>query len=472
VMKQDIADASVAEGLRSEVIIRLRNQYLDNAARERIYADRYGVNHLATINLRTQMLEIRRNIDDEMKKIAEGAKNEYEIAVTREQSLEKSLANAVSDSLATNQAQIQLRELESNSQAYRTVYDSFIQRYMESVQQQSFPITEARLIGPASPPAGKSEPKTSLVLAISAAAGVMLSIAAGYFSEISDRVFRTGSQIEEVLQTNCIAILPSLKVAKDSSTEIVNSGASIAKRTITNNHPLLQYVVDSPLSVYAEELRSLKVVMDLNSLMKSNKVIGFTSTLPDEGKSTIASNFARLLAHAGRRTILVDCDLRNPSLSRRLAPDASVGIVQVIAGKLDLAAVVWTDPSTALTFLPTGATSKLIHTDEILGSDEMKYFVDRLRELFDCVIVDFPPLAPVIDTRTSTNFIDSYVYVVEWGRTNKDLVEQLLTEATEIHDRLLGVVLNKAKMSAMSRYEGYRSRYSYSKLNARYGGVD
>jgi polysaccharide biosynthesis transport protein len=472
VTKQDITDASVADGLRSEVIIRQREQYLDYAARERIYAERYGVNHLATINLRSQMLEIRRNIDDEMKKIAESAKSDYEISATREQSLEKSLANAVSESMTTNQAQIQLHELESNSQAYRTVYDSFIQRYMESVQQQSFPITEARFIGLAIPPTGKSEPKTSLVLAMSFAFGVMLSIAAGYFREISDRVFRTASQIENVLQTDCIATLPCLKVTEAPRSEIVNRGAPMAERTITNEHSLLQYVVQSPLSVFAEELRSLKVVMDLNSIIKSNKVIGFTSTLPDEGKSTVASNFAHLLAHAGRRTILVDCDLRNPSLSRRFAPDATVGIVQVIAGKIDLAAAVWTEPSTGLIFLPTGAASKLIHTDEILGSDATKYFIDRLRELFDCVIVDFPPLAPIIDTRVTTTFIDSYVYVVEWGRTSRDIVAQWLKDATEIHDRLLGVVLNKAKMSAMTRYQGYGSRYSYSKLVARYGCVD
>lgn len=473
VMKQEIVDASVADGLHSEVIIRLRNQYLDYAARERIFADRYGTGHLATVNLRTLMQEIRHNIDDEMKKIAEGAKSDYEIATTRELSLEKSLANSVSDSLSTRQAQIQLRELESNSQAYRTVYDSFLQRYMESVQQQSFPITEARVIGAAATPTEKSQPNTLLVLALSTAAGVMVSIAAGYLREATDRGFRTSSQIEEVLQTNCIATLPSVKVKKNCfSTEFDESDQKV-ERTVVNKHPLLQYVIEEPLSRYAEGIRSLKVVMDLNSVLRSNKVIGFTSTLPDEGKSTIASNFAHLLAHAGRRTILIDADLRNPSLSRRLVPGAkAVGLVEVISGRIAFEDAVWTEPSTGLFFLPTDGSSKLIHTDEILGSEGMKNFVDGLREVFDYVIVDFPPLAPVIDTRATTSFIDYYVYVVEWARTNRDIAEQLLTEATEIHDRLLGVILNKANMSTMSRYEGYRNRYHYRKSNARYGYLD
>jgi succinoglycan biosynthesis transport protein ExoP len=263
-----------------------------------------------------------------------------------------------------------------------------------------------------------------------------------------------------------------VKVTNAPSTRIINEGAPIVERKIVNKHPLLQYVLDEPLSRFSEGLRSLKVVMDLNGIMKSNKVIGFTSTLPDEGKSTIASNFAHLLAHAGRRTILIDADLRNPSLSRRLVPDVTAGTVEVIAGRIAFADAVWTEPTTGLFFLPTAGSSKLIHTDEILGSDAMKNFIDHLRELFDYVIVDFPPLAPVIDTRATTSFIDYYVYIVEWGRTNKDIAEQLLTEATEIHDRLLGVILNKANMSTMSRYEGYRSRYHYRKSNARYGYLD
>lgn len=474
VMKQDVPDASVADALRNEVIVRLRGQYLDYAARERVYSDRYGAAHLATVNLRRQMLEIRNNIRDEMNKIAESAKNEYEIAAARQKTVTQSLASVVSETQNTNQAQIKLRELESNAQASRTVYDSFLQRYMESVQQQSFPITEARLIGPATPPPGKSQPSTFLVLALSGAAGLMLSIAAGYYREIFDRVFRTSTQIEEILQTNCITTLPILKLPRNSiSTSSASEPVSpVPERTIVRKNDLLQYVVDSPFSRFTEGLRSLKVVMDLNGVLKSNKVIGFTSTLPDEGKSTIASNFAHLIAHAGRNTMLIDSDLRNPSLSRWLAPKATVGLIDVMAGRVELADALWTEPSTGLMFLPAAATSKLVHTDEVLSSDAMKKLIERLREVTDCLLIDLPPLAPVIDTRATTSFVDSYVYVVEWGRTNRDIVEQILMEAPEIHDRLLGVILNKVNMSVMSTYEGYRSKYLYRKPNARYGYTD
>ena len=96
VMRQDIPDASVAEGLNSEIIIKLRGQYLEMAGREAIWSKKYGADHMAAVNLRTQMVELRRNINDEMRKIAESTKSDYEIASAREASIKKSLASTLS----------------------------------------------------------------------------------------------------------------------------------------------------------------------------------------------------------------------------------------------------------------------------------------------------------------------------------------------------------------------------------------
>ena len=113
-------------------------------------------------------------------------------------------------------------------------------------------------------------------------------------------------------------------------------------------------------------------------LAKSNKVIGITSSLPNEGKSTIAASLAQLSAHGGARVILVDCDLRKPSLSPELAPNATGGLIDVIAGMAGLDKVIWSDPATQLSFLPAVVRSRMIHTSEILASDAMKRFFDRL----------------------------------------------------------------------------------------------
>ena len=324
VMRQDIPDASVAEALKSEIIIKLRGQYLEMAAREAIWSKKYGGDHLAAVNLRTQMEELRRSINDEMRKIAESTKSDYEIASAREASIKKSLDSTVADSRVTNQAQVQLTELESNASTAKAMYENFLQRYMEAIQEQSFPISEARLISPAAPPATRSHPKTLFVLAVTAAGGVMLAFGAAALREASDRVFRTGAQVEKALGVTCIAMLPVLKpaAADVGNTEIkAKDAAAFAKqRRIGRSDNLMHYVVDQPFSQFTELLRSLKVMADLNSVVEANKVIGVTSSLPNEGKSTISSNFASMIAHAGAKVILIDADLRNPSLSRTLAP--------------------------------------------------------------------------------------------------------------------------------------------------------
>lgn len=470
IMNQDIPDASVADALKNDTIIKLRGQYVDINAKLAEWTGRYGPNHLAVIRLRSQLQEIRRNITEELGRIQQAYKSDYDIALTREESIKNSLASVVSETQTTNQAQVQLRELESGAQTYQAMYENFLQAYMQATQQQSFPITEARLISAASRPLSKSKPKTLIVLGVTIAGGLMLSFGIAMFRELSDNVFRTSRQVEDLLRTNCLAVLPALKAAasKPGLAEDRKRADPVHPRTIRRNDSLFWYVVDSPFSRFTEAVRSLKVAVDLNGVIKDNKVIGITSSLPNEGKSTVSTNFAELIAHAGGRVLLLDLDLRNPSISRSLAPD-SRGLIDVMAGKMALADAIWTDRSTNLSFLPSGATPKMMHTNEIVGSAAMKALFEHLRSIYDYIIVDLPPLAPVVDVRSTTNIIDSYVYVVEWGLTKIDVVERNLSIASGVYDRLLGVVLNKADTNILGRYEGYHGNYYYNKYYARYG---
>jgi polysaccharide biosynthesis transport protein len=223
-------------------------------------------------------------------------------------------------------------------------------------------------------------------------------------------------------------------------------------------------VVGAPFSRFAEAFRTIKVSIDLVSIAKSTKAIGITSTHPDEGKSTISTNLARLISHAGGKAILLDCDLRNPSLTRALAPGAELGLLDVISGKKLLTDVIWTDPTTSLAFVPMVAKTRLSHTNEILASPGMKKLIDALREVYDYVLIDLPPLTPVVDVRSTNQIVDSYLFVIEWGRTSVEAVERALSSAPMVYENLLGVVLNKADLEAMRNYsrnahDDYKSKY-------------
>jgi polysaccharide biosynthesis transport protein len=468
------AAATVTDTLHNEVITKLRDKYLDYRAKEADWSRRFGSNHLAAVNMRNQMREIRNSILDELHRIAETYKSDHEIAKTREDSVQQSLADIVAESRVTNEAQITLRDLDSSAQTYRALYDNFLQRYMESVQQQSFPVTEARVITQATRPMRKSAPRSTLILAVALMGGMMLGVGIGFFREISDRVFRTSLQVEEHLQVNCLGMVPLVKTAPKSVSparvaEVVGSGDA---RSIARDHGVLWTVVDAPFSSFAEAIRGLKVAADLAKVVKTNNVIGITSSQPNEGKSTIAMALAEVIAYGGGRVVLVDGDLRNPSLSRKLAPGAETGLLDVIAGKARLDEVMWNDPYTKLAFLPAIMQSRLAHTSEILASAATRKMFEALREAYDYVIVDLSPLAPVVDVRAMTHLVDSFVFVVEWGRTKFDAAEQALGAARGVYDNLLGVVLNKTDMKVLGRYEGYRGNYYYNRYYARYGYTD
>ncbi len=480
-----IPDAAVTDSLKNDVLTKLRNEYLQLSNREALWAERFGTGHLAVVSLRNQMEELRRSMLNELERIGGTYKSEYEIASAREASLRASLESVVSQSQSTKQAQIQLRELQSNAQTYRNLYDTFLQRYMEAIQQKSFPITEARVISPASPPNKKSSPSTLLVLALTLLASGMLGAGVAVLREVRDRAFRTSAQVERGLRVPCLAMVPTISETGSARRRSnILSGGADDRYDAPSEGGLLAYAVDAPLSRFAELLRALKVACDIDRPVQTvtaapagpavrGRVIAFTSTLPREGKSTVAANFARLMARGGVGTILVDADLRQPSLSWQLAPDAAAGLVDVVNGDCSIRDAILADQLTGLNFLPaSGHARSMAHSSDVMGCTAMKRIVESLQSQYNCVIVDLPPLAPVVDVLATVKFVDSYVYVIEWGRTTVDMVWHHLGRAMNIHDRLLGVILNKANTKRLHRYEEYYGYSHYKTYNSRYGYTD
>lgn len=472
--------ATVADTLKSEVISKLRSQYLELSRREADWTVRYGANHLAVVNVRNQMREMQNSIRNELQRIAETYKSDVEIDQQHEESVQKQLDGAVAQSQVSNEAQVALRELESNAQTYRALYDNFLQRYMESVQQQSFPITDARVISAATRPLSKSNPRTNLILMLATVVGLAFGVAVAAWRDLADRVFRTAKQVEAMLQTECIALVPAVKdVAEKAGAQgrdqrrrkiaVEKSTPTAGQQTIAFTPGVFSTVLESPFSAFAEAIRSIKVAVDLTRADKECKVIGFTSAVPNEGKSSLAVAVARLVAQTGARTLLVDCDLRNPTLSRLLSPRAASGVLEVARGQSTLEKAVWLDQATNMRFLPTEAKSRLANSSDALASEQMQKLFAGLRQSYDYIIADFAPLMPIVDVRASTNLVDGYIFVVEWGHTRTDFAEQALNSAKAVYQHLIGVVLNKVNLSSLGRYDGRGGSYYHHGNYHRYG---
>jgi len=197
-------------------------------------------------------------------------------------------------------------------------------------------------------------------------------------------------------------------------------------------------------------------------------VIGVVSIVPGEGKSTISTNFAVLLAHLGYRTLLIDGDLRNPGLTRSVAPHATEGIVEAVLEGKPVKDLLISEPGLSLAIMPTVLRGRVPHTSEFLVSSGMKAVLKQAEGDFTFIIIDLPPLGPVVDVRAIAPQLDAFLLVAEWGGTARTLIRDTLASHPLVHAKCLGVVLNKVTLSKLRLYEHYGSEDYYSGKYAKY----
>jgi succinoglycan biosynthesis transport protein ExoP len=465
-LKSGRAGPSVPDSLANPVITDLREKYLSASKMEAQLESKLGGGHLQVINLRREMQEYERLIFEELQRIAESYRSDAEVARAKEQSLSLEMSGLVGASAGTNQTLVQLRELERESETYRNLYQTFMQRYQEALQQQSFPVTEARVITSATPPQYASYPKRGLILALSLAMGAMFGSGLGALREYRDRVFRVASHVRDELGLEFLGMLQDVDAP-------VTAGS--AKREIEDpkqlraTDSLQRYSIDHPLSSFSETLRSAKVAVDLALGDRRPKVVGVISVLPNEGKSTVAKNLASLLAHLGARALLIDADLRNPGLTRGLARQADAGLLEAIRGDRPFRDLLMSERDSGLFFLPAVVKKRVQHSSEILSSPGMRAVLAEAGKAFDYIVIDVPPLGPVVDVRAAGSLFDAFLFVVEWGRTPRIMVQNILTSDNALFEKCVGVLYNKVNLKKVNLYESYGSKdYYYSRYSNYY----
>jgi polysaccharide biosynthesis transport protein len=450
----NIPDPIVTDALSNPVITRLRQQFLDDQNRESEWSTRYGSDHQAARNLRAEMAALQRAIWDEVSRIAESYKSELQITKTQEDSIERRMNEVFQQSASTRQKQVRLRELETAANTYRNIYETFLSRFTQSVQQQSFPSTEARVVTFASAPSAPSSPKTRLTLALALVCGLGLGIVAAFAREQMNRKIHTRAQIESLLGTTCLAVLPAFEAKRPA----------LGRRGASKDSTALRQIGEvAPFSATAEALRYIKVAIDLHP--GGGKVVGIVSALPGEGKTTVAAGFAAFVAKSGARTLLVDGDLRNPSMSSILGYARAPGLLDLVADQSSFDDLVIADSKYKFDFLPSSARIKPSNSSDILNSPTTKHMLRAAKSNYDYILVDLPPILPVVDVKAVAHLFDAFVLVVEWGSTSCDEILKAVATSPSLSERLLGAVLNKADEAVMRRFEGYSDRRHYYYTN-------
>lgn len=453
-------DAVVNDALTSPTITALRDKYLYASRREAEVTKQFGAEHPQAVNSRREMQQYSDQIHQELLRIGQSYQNNYEVALSRQKSLEASLDDALNRSAGNDETQVQLRELQRRADAYKTLYENFMQRYQEAMQEQSFPVTDARTISAASPPQRPSAPRKSLALALALVLGGMVGVGVGAVREYRERFFRTGEQIRQELGLPYLGALPmlpqrSVVLPASAREEAIQNGQLLYQ------NPMLEWVRTNSNSMFAETLRGIKVNADLFLQDKRASIIGVVSCLPGEGKSTTTANLAALLTMQGASVLLIDGDLRNPGLSRGLAEHAGKGVADVLAGEARLEEATLRDASGRLTVLPIGHARRAPDGRDFLGLGNMARLLAEAGPKFDYVLVDLPPISPVVDIKIFTGCIDAFVMVVEWGGTARTMVSTSFNNNPVLYEKCIGVVMNKVDVKKLKFYQNFGSHEYY-----------
>ena len=454
---------SVTEALGSDTISRLRSQYADLAKTEADLATKFGARHPQLETVRAQLRETRRLTDDELKRILAARRHTFEVSAAREASLKKSLDELQTVSSDSGQAQTRLRELQREAEANRTVYESFLARYKEASAQESLEMPDSRIVARAEVPVSPSFPKVPLILGMALIVGTglggVLALIAGYL----DRRIKTHEQAQ-ASGLPSIAAIPEISarelahLAKAGRAELDKYDPRQTRLLPPGlQPPLLRYAITQPMSQFAEAIRSIRFALQRAARNKPTQVICITSATGGEGKTTLAANFALSLAALGIKTVLVEGDLRNPQLSRSLCPGVREGLLEVAVAEMPLNRAVLIDPPTNLAIIPAPLPKDVTLLTEFASSEGMSNVLTELRNHFDVIIVDCPPLLPLIDGQALAEQADAVIMTVGWDQTSQDVFLRAVDLLAPVHDRILGTVLTRVDLGRLKLYEPYDS---------------
>lgn len=347
----------------------------------------------------------------------------------------------------------QIYSLQQSSEIARTQYQGLLQRLRELDTQAQLQVADARVVNTASQPTTASFPDktTSLLIAVTFALG--LGCSAAVLRELFVGGFTSEEQVEQVLRSPLATTVPR----QTQTSASVKFGVA-------------DLVASAPLSVFSESIRRLRVVVEKRRLTIKRKdgernavVIMVTSTEPNEGKSTTALALARTLARSGRKTLIIDCDLRKPSLSKLTGVSATSWLTEILRGQElppSVSKQALTDPMTDLSMI-FGTRVSDVATDDLLMGDKFSQVLHTAKRHFDFIIIDTPPVAAVVDALYLTRYSDLVVFVVKWASTSQTLARKAINslKAQGGVDTEYTVVLNQKERPSAGKYTAYSSYY-------------
>jgi exopolysaccharide transport family protein len=432
----------------SNTFIQAQKAELANLQRqEAALSDRLGDRHPDIIKMKTSIQAAESKLQGEIEKVVQSIRNQYLSALAQEQSLTSALDSQKREALSMNRKAIEYSVLQREVESSRQIYDSLLQRAKETGISGELRTSNVRIVDLAETPTKPVSPRRGLNILLGLLGGIMFGGCLAFFLEYVDNRIKSPDELKQHLGLPALGLIPAIaaKVLQNGQSPLMNRGV--------------------PPS-FAEAMRTLRTNVLFSSAVDGGKSLVVTSTGPGEGKTLVASNLAIAFAQAGQRVLIIDADMRRPRVHEVLSLPQEPGLSNVLVGSVKASEAIKATGITGLWILASGRTPP--NPPELLGSQRFRDLLDSLRDHFDWVIVDTPPVMAVSDAALIAHFATGVVYVVGAEMTSRFAAQSGLEQLQSARAHVVGAVLNRVDLERDAYYYShyYRREYGHYYVNA------
>jgi succinoglycan biosynthesis transport protein ExoP len=434
----------------------LRGKEADVKIQAAELSNQFGPSYPKVAQLNTQLKEIDAQILAETRKIAGKIRGQYMAALQRENMLHDALEKQKQEANKLNESAIQYSILKRDLESYRTLYEGLMEKMKQAGVSAGLKSNNFRIVDVARVPNVPIEPNIPRNLAFAFMLGLTSGVGLAFLLEGLDNTVRTTEQAQMISGLPPLGMIPL-------GSRTAREGANAKRLVIATSKEAVELVTQvRPQSQMAESYRALRTSLLLSNLGAPPKVIMITSALPQEGKTTTSINCAVVLAQKGIRVLLIDADLRRPSIHKTLGMGPRSGLSNVLTGSATLQQTITRSTILPnLSILPAGTPPP--NPAELLASPNMRDVLEELRGQYDHIVVDTPPTLSVTDAVVLSPRADAIVLVIRSGHTTKQALRRSRDILMQVNAKVSGVLLNAVDLSSPDYYYYYEYQGKYSR---------
>ena len=420
--------------LRHPLVQKLREQEADAERKLSDASKRYGAEHPKMVQATAEQNSARDNTHRQIESVVVGISKEYEVARANEQAIERALGQSKAEIQGLNRKEFQLGVLEREAQANRQLYDMFLTRSKETTAVGDLQSTIARVIDPAIIQSTPYAPKKLQIVLLSAGLALVLGIMLALLLERLNNTLNSTVDVENRLKLPVLGVLQKIK--------------GFTRKGFKSE---LAFFNDSQ-SLFSESIRTIRTSVLMTAFDSPHKVLLVTSSVPEEGKTTVSINLSFALSQV-KKVLLIDADLRRPKIGRLVGREARApGLSNFVAGSAAVGQCIFQDPATGLHIMAAGDIPP--NPLELLSSRRFQEAVEKLKEAFDLVIIDSAPLQLVSDALVLSQMASSLIYVVKADSTPYQVALSGIKRLRAVNAPIAGVVLNQLDLEKAEKYYG------------------